>query len=64
MIEETAKNYCAESLMPRIKDAYNKEQFDREIMTEMGAMGFLGCTIPEYGLPGVSSTAYGKYNLG
>jgi len=31
-------------------------------MTEMGAMGFLGCTIPEYGLPGVSSTAYGLIN--
>jgi glutaryl-CoA dehydrogenase len=62
MIEETAKNYCAESLMPRVKDAYNKEHFDREIMNEMGAMGFLGCTISEYGLPGVSSTAYGLIN--
>jgi glutaryl-CoA dehydrogenase len=31
-------------------------------MKEMGEMGFLGCTIPEYGLPGISSTAYGLIN--
>jgi len=46
--------------MPRVKDAYNKEEFDVNIMKEMGEMGFLGCTIPDYGLPGISSTAYGK----
>lgn len=27
----------------------------------MGELGFLGCTISEYGLPGVSSTAYGNF---
>jgi len=30
-------------------------------MKEMGEAGFLGCTIQEYDLPGVSSTAYGKF---
>jgi len=62
MIQESARNYCTESLLPRVKDAYNKESFDRQIMNEMGEMGFLGCSIPEYGLPGVSSTAYGLIN--
>ena len=47
--------------MPRVREAYNKETFDLEIMREMGAQGFLGCTIQDYDLPGVSSTAYGKY---
>ena len=32
------------------------------IMKEMGEMGFLGCTISEYDLPGVSSVAYGLIN--
>lgn len=31
-------------------------------MREMGEQGFLGCTSDEYGLPGVSSVAYGKLN--
>jgi len=31
-------------------------------MKEMGEAGFLVCTIQEYDLPGVSSTAYGLIN--
>ena len=62
MIDEVAKNFAREKLMPRIKDAYNKEEFDLNIMKEFGELGFLGCSIPEYGLPGVSSTAYGLIN--
>ena len=49
--------------MPRVREAYNKETFDLEIMKEMGRMGFLGCSIKEYDLPGLSSTAYGKDEL-
>lgn len=31
-------------------------------MNEMGEMGFLGCTIKDFDLPGVSSVAYGLIN--
>ena len=62
-IQDAARAYAQESLMPRVKDAYNKETFDLEIMKEMGRMGFLGCTISDYDLPGLSSTAYGKLEL-
>jgi len=62
MIQETARQYAQEKLFPRIKEAYQKEIFDVKIMKEMGDLGFLGCTIPEYDLPGVSSVAYGKYH--
>ena len=60
MVRDTARKYAEEKLMPRVKEAYNKEHFDIEIMKEMGALGFLGCTSSEYDLPGVSSVAYGK----
>lgn len=33
--------------------------FDRDILNEMGEMGFLGSTIQGYGCAGVSSVAYG-----
>ncbi len=46
--------------MPRIRKAYNEEKFDVEIMKEMGSLGFLGCTLKDYDLPGVTSVAYGK----
>ena len=40
--------------------AYAEERFDREIMTEMGELGFLGPTLPEeYGCAGVNHVAYG-----
>ena len=59
-ISEAAKQFAQEKLMPRVREAYNSETFDLNIMKEMGEAGFLGCTIKEYDLPGVSSTAYGK----
>jgi len=59
-IQETARNYAQAKLMPRILEANRKEFFHREIMNELGELGFLGCTIDEYGLPGVSTVAYGK----
>jgi len=62
MIDEAAHQFSQEKLMPRVRKAYNEEHFDLDIMKEFGEMGFLGCTIPDYGLPGVSSTAYGLIN--
>ena len=59
-ISEAARQFSQEKLMPRVRQAYNEENFDLNIMKEMGEAGFLGCTIKEYDLPGVSSTAYGK----
>lgn len=62
MVEETARQYSQEKLLPRVVEAYKKEHFDVEIMKEMGELGFLGCTIDDYDLAGVSSVAYGLIN--
>lgn len=60
MIHDTARRYCQDKLMPRILEANRQEVFHREIMTEMGAMGLLGSTIPEeYGGAGLNHVAYG-----
>lgn len=60
MIRDTARKYCQDKLMPRILEANRQEVFHREIMTEMGNMGFLGSTIPEeYGGAGLNHVAYG-----
>ena len=63
MIRDSARDYAQTKLMPIVREAYNKEHFDTSIMKELGSLGFLGSTISEYGLPGVSSTAYGKISL-
>ena len=60
MIRDTARDYAQDKLMPRILEAYRNETFDIEIMSEMGALGILGPTIPEeFGGAGVNHTSYG-----
>ena len=60
MVWDAARSYARDKLLPRVVSAYAEERFDREIMTEMGALGFLGPTLPEeYGCAGVNHVAYG-----
>jgi glutaryl-CoA dehydrogenase len=59
MIRDAAHIYAQEKLQPRIIKAFHDESFDREIMREMGAAGFLGATLEGYGCAGVSYVAYG-----
>jgi glutaryl-CoA dehydrogenase len=59
MMKDAANQYCQSKLLPRVTKAFRNETFDREIMSEMGELGLLGCTIKTHGLPGVSTTAYG-----
>ncbi len=59
MVRDSARAYCQEKLLPRVLEANRHERFDREIMTEMGALGFLGATIDGYGCAGVNYVCYG-----
>ena len=59
MIRDSAHAYCQEKLLPRVLMANRNEIFDRNIMDEMGALGFLGSTIDGYGCAGVNHVAYG-----
>jgi len=60
LARDTAEAYAQEKLQPRVTSAYLDERFDREIMSEMGALGLLGATIPhEYGGAGLGYVSYG-----
>jgi glutaryl-CoA dehydrogenase len=60
LARDAAHAYAQEKLQPRVLTAFRDERFDREIMNEMGALGFLGPTISEaYGGAGSSYVAYG-----
>ena len=58
-IVDAAHSFCQETLQTRVLMAARHENFDREIMNEAGAMGFLGSTIEGYGCAGLSYVAYG-----
>ena len=60
LVRDTAEAYAHEKLQPRVTSAYLEERFDRDIMSEMGALGLLGATIPnEYGGAGLGYVSYG-----
>jgi glutaryl-CoA dehydrogenase len=58
-IRDAAHDYCQDKLMPRILEANRHEKFERAVLTEMGALGFLGPTIEGYGCAGVNYVSYG-----
>jgi len=59
MVRDSARAYAQGKLMPRILEANRHETFDRAIIDEMGALGFLGSTIEGYGCAGVNHVCYG-----
>lgn len=59
LVRDSARGYCQEKLMPRVLEANRNEHFDREILLEMGRLGFLGSTLEGYGCAGVNHVCYG-----
>jgi glutaryl-CoA dehydrogenase len=59
MIRDNVREYCNQSLMPRILDANRNETFHPKIYKEMGELGILGASIKGYGCAGVGYVSYG-----
>ncbi len=59
MVTDSARQFFQKELMPGILEANRNENFDRNIMRQMGEMGLLGVTIDGYGCAGLSNVAYG-----
>ena len=60
MIRDSARAFAQDKLVPRVKMAFREERFDREIMSELGEMGFLGMmTAEKFGGAGLGYVAYG-----
>jgi glutaryl-CoA dehydrogenase len=58
-VRDAARQYCQDKLQTRVLMAARHETFDREIMSEMGALGLLGSTIEGYGCAGLNHVCYG-----
>ena len=59
-VQEAARAYCQEKLLPRVQMAFRNETTDPAIFREMGELGLLGPTIPEaYGGAGLNYVCYG-----
>jgi glutaryl-CoA dehydrogenase len=60
MVRDTTRGFAQDKLFPGVIAAYREEKFDRRTISDMGALGLLGPTIPEeYGGAGLGYVAYG-----
>jgi glutaryl-CoA dehydrogenase len=60
IVRDAARAFAQEKLAPRILEAFRNETVDPSIVSEMGALGILGPTLPpEYGGAGVNHVSYG-----
>ncbi|MBB3192274.1 acyl-CoA dehydrogenase [Halomonas cerina] len=60
MVQQSAAQFAADKLAPRVLEAFRHEQTDPAIFREMGETGLLGATIPEeYGGSGLNYVCYG-----
>jgi len=59
MVRDSARGYARAKLLPRVQDAFRREETDPAIFREMGELGLLGSTIDGYGCPGVDYISYG-----
>ena len=57
LVRDSARSFAQSRLMPLVRDMHRHESFDPGLLREMGRLGLLGSTLPEFG--GASPVAYG-----
>ncbi len=62
MVMENANKFAQTVLWPRVLEDNRNETFDKKILKQMGDNGFLGCTLTDFGMPGLNYTSYGLIN--
>jgi len=59
MVMETAREFVDEEVRPDIGEHWIEGTFDKDLMREMGELGFYAPNLDGYDLPDLSETAYG-----
>lgn len=58
-IQATVRDFVSSDVLPKVADAYEKDQFPREWIKTLGELGALGASLEGYGCAGLGSVAYG-----
>src|ERR1700716_3684193 len=59
MVRQTARQFVDERVLPLIRDCFRDARFPKELIPEMGRLGFLGANLEGYGCAGMSNVEYG-----
>jgi glutaryl-CoA dehydrogenase len=59
LVRQTARQFVDERVLPVIRDCFRDARFPKELIPEMGRLGFLGANIEGFGCAGMSNVEYG-----
>src|ERR1700692_4123382 len=59
LVRQTARQFVDERLLPLIRDCYRDARFPKELIPEVGRLGFLGAHVEGDGCAGMSNVEYG-----
>lgn len=59
LVRQTARQFVDEGVLPLIRDCYREGRFPKELVPELGHLGFLGANLEGYGCAGMNSVEYG-----
>jgi glutaryl-CoA dehydrogenase len=59
LVRRTARDFVDDRLIPIIEDCFREGRFPRELVAQMGELGFFGANLHGYGCAGMSNVEYG-----
>src|SRR2546425_10905422 len=59
LVRRTARQFVEDKVLPVIRDCFRESSFPRELIPEMGRLGFFGANLEGYGCAGMSNVEYG-----
>src|ERR1700675_3567573 len=59
LVRQTARQFVDERVLPLIRDCYQDARFPKELIPELGRLGFLGANLEGYGCAGMNNVEYG-----
>jgi glutaryl-CoA dehydrogenase len=59
LVRQTARQFVEDRVIPVIRQAFNDGRFPKELIPELGHLGFLGANLEGYGCAGMSNVEYG-----
>ena len=59
LTRDTARQFIEDNLVPIIEECNREGRFPRELVPQMGQLGFFGATIQGYGCAGMNNVEYG-----
>jgi len=59
LVRNTARAFVEDNLIPIIEDCFREGRFPRELVPQMGELGFFGANLHGYGCAGMSNVEYG-----